>query len=159
MNKKSTLNLSILKNKGYFKTLQTIGALLLFIGIFLTACKKDSFTGEVVGLCPKVTTDPMDKAVDVVLDKVVTLTFNTVMSAATINNTTFTIKQNGTLIAGTISPTSNAAVFTFKPTVPLSPFLVYTGTVTTGARDTLRTALQEDKIRNKMIKYFMNTIY
>ena len=146
MNKKTTLNLNIFKNKGYIKTLQTIGALLLFFGIFITACKKDTFTGEVVGLCPKVTTDPMDKAVDVVLDKTVTLTFNTAMNAATINKTTFTIKQNGVLVDGTIAATANPAVYTFKPTVPLNPYVLYTGTVTTGARDTLRTALQADYV-------------
>jgi hypothetical protein len=68
------------------------------------------------------------------------------MNAATINNTTFTIKQNGNLIGGTIAATANPAVYTFKPTVPLNPFLLYTGTVTKGARDTLRTALQSDYV-------------
>ena len=149
MNKKETLNLektSLLHNKGQFKILKTFLAALMLFGVFISGCKKDGYTGEVIGLCPKVTTDPMDKAVDVVLDKVVTLTFNTVMSASTINKNTFTITQNGTLIDGTISPTTNAAVFTFKPTVPLNPFLTYTGTVTTGARDTLRTALTENYV-------------
>ncbi len=146
MKKKTTLNLNIFKNKDYIKTLQTLGALLLFFGIFTTACKKDDFVGEVVGLCPKVTTDPMDKAVDVVLDKTVTLTFNTAMNASTINQTTFTIKQNGVLVAGTIAATANPAVYTFKPTAPLNPYVLYTGTVTTGARDTLRTALEEDYV-------------
>jgi hypothetical protein len=88
----------------------------------------------------------MDKAVDVALDKVITLTFNTVMSAATINNSTFTIKQNGNLVAGTIAPTTNSSVFTFKPAALLNPFLTYEGRVTTGARDTLRTAMENDYI-------------
>jgi hypothetical protein len=149
MTKKETLNLektSLLHNKGQFKILKTFLAALMLFGVFISGCKKDGYTGEVIGLCPKVTTDPMDKAVDVVLDKVVTLTFNTAMNATTINKTTFTIKQNGNLVDGTIAATSNPAVYTFKPTVPLNPFLVYTGTVTTGARDTLRTALQEDYV-------------
>lgn len=149
MNKKTTLKLdstSLLQNKGQFKILKTLVAAVILFGIFISGCKKDEFKGEVVGLCPKVTTDPMDKAVDVVLDKVVTLTFNTAMNAATINPTTFTIKQNGNLIAGTIAATANPAIYTFTPTAPLNPYLVYTGTVSTGARDTLRTALQEDYV-------------
>lgn len=149
MNKKTTLKLdstSLLPNKDQFKIMKALVALVILFGIFISGCKKDDYTGEVVGVCPVVTTDPMDKAVDVALDKVVKLTFNTAMNATTINSTTFTIKQGSTLINGAIAPTADPAVYTFKPTVPLNPFLVYTGTVTTGARDTLRTALQADYV-------------
>ncbi len=149
MNKKTTLKLastSMLHNKDQFKILKALVALVILFGIFISGCKKDDYTGEVVGVCPVVTTDPMDKAVDVVLDKVVTLTFNTAMKASTINSATFTIKQGSTLINGAIAATADPAVYTFKPTVPLSPFLVYTGTVTTDVRDTLRTALQANYV-------------
>lgn len=149
MNKKTTLKLdrsSLYQFKDQFKTLKTLFAVIMLFGVFLAGCKKDEFTGEVVGLCPVVTTDPMDKAVDVVLDKVVTLTFNTPMNASTINASTFTVKQNGNLVNGTIAPTANPAVFTFTPTSPLNPNLLYTGMVTTGAKDTLRTSLEADYI-------------
>lgn len=149
MKKTKTLKLcsiDLLRVKDHSKVLKAFVLSIAIFGLFVSGCKKDQYTGEVRGLCPVVTSDPMDKAVDVVLDKVVTLTFNTPMNAATINKTTFTIKQNGNLIDGTIAATSNPAVFTFKPAVALNPFLVYTGTVTTGARDTLRTALPEDYI-------------
>ena len=114
MNKKPTLNLT--RNyspqiSGYTKLYKTLAALFLLFGIFIIGCKKDDFQGEVVGLCPVVTSDPMDKAVDVALDKVITITFNTVMSAATINNSTFTIKQNGNLVAGTIAPSESIAAW------------------------------------------------
>ena len=115
---------------------------IVLLSVFSAGCKKDNFKGEVKGLCPVVvSTDPMDKAVDVVLNKVISVTFNTAMNPATINNTSFTIKQGAVTVAGTIAPTANAAVFTFTPTAPLLPFTVYTGTITTAAKDTFRTSL------------------
>jgi hypothetical protein len=149
MHKRPILNLSsifLLQISGYQRIFKLTVVSILLFAIFISSCKKDEFTGEVVGLCPTVISDPADKAVDVILDKVVTLTFNTPMQASTINNNTFTIKQNGNLIAGSISPTTNSAVFTFTPTSPLNPFLVYEGRVTTAARDTLRTALEADYV-------------
>jgi uncharacterized repeat protein (TIGR02543 family) len=114
--------------------------MVLILMALAIGCKKDTFIA-VQGVCPLVATDPMDKAVDVVLPKVITATFNTPMDAATITKTTFTVSQNGTLISGTVAPTANEAVYTFTPDVPLSPFVVYTGTVTTGAADKFHTAL------------------
>lgn len=120
-----------------------LGSLMLLT--FIGACKKDDFKGEVIGLCPVVvSTDPMDKAVDVALNKVISITFNTDMDSTTINNQTLTIKQGATTIAGKISPTADLKVFTFTPTVPLSPFLLYSGTVTTGAKDVFRTAMESN---------------
>jgi hypothetical protein len=131
-----------LKSPKHSKIFNTILPLVLLLVALMTGCKKDNFKGEIKGVCSVVaSTDPMDKAVDVVLDKVISVTFNTAMNPATINNTTFIIKQGSTTVPGTIAPTANAAVFTFTPTAPLLPFTVYTGTITTGAKDTLRTSL------------------
>ena len=94
MHKRPILNLSsifLLQISGYQRIFKLTVVSILLFGIFISSCKKDEFTGEVVGLCPTVTSDPADKAVDVILDKVVTLTFNTPMQASTINNNTFTI--------------------------------------------------------------------
>ena len=111
----------------------------------MTGCKKDEFGGEVFGECPVVvSTDPLNEAVDVVLDKVISATFNTAMNPETVNNSTFTISQGSTSIDGTVAPTADSARFTFTPDVPLLPFTVYTGTITTGATDTLRTAMEEN---------------
>ncbi len=132
---------------GYSKLSKTICYVAMLFIVFLSACKKDDFGGEVVGLCPVVvSTDPMDKAVDVALNKIVTITFNTAMNPATINSSSFTIKQGSTVVAGVIAQTADKAVFTFKPDVPLLPFTKYTGTVTTAATDTLRTAMLADYI-------------
>jgi hypothetical protein len=129
------------KSRGYSKRYNTIWYMLLLLFVFAAGCKKDTFTGEIHGVCPVVSTDPADKAVNVVLGKIVTATFNTAMNPATINSTTFTLTQGSTAVAGKVAPTSNNAVFTFTPTAQLLPFTVYTGTITTGATDTLRTAL------------------
>lgn len=150
MSKKSTVfnnGLRMRQSKGYYTISKSITFMALLFVAFLAGCKKDDFTGEVIGLCPVVvSTDPMDKAVDVPLNKLITATFNTNMSASTINNTTFTIKQGTTLIAGKVSPTANGAVFTFDPDIDLLPFTTYTGTITKGATDTLRTAMVADYI-------------
>ncbi|WP_051189462.1 ice-binding family protein [Daejeonella oryzae] len=134
-------------SRSYSKIYNTIWSFSLLLIVFLAGCKKDNFEGEIVGLCPVVvSTDPTDKAIDVVLGKVISATFNTDMEASTINNTTFTIKQGTTLIKGTVAPTANGTVFTFKPDVALLPFTTYTGTISTGATDTLRTAMVEDYV-------------
>lgn len=113
---------------------------MAFIILALAGCKKDKFV-PIQGVCPLVTTDPMDKAVDVVLNKVITATFNTSMDAATINKATFIITQGSTQISGTVAATANDAVYTFTPDVPLLPFVLYTGTITKGATDKFKTTL------------------
>jgi hypothetical protein len=150
MSKKFTLigyASEFVQSRKHPKIFGTILPLVLLLAVLITGCKKDNFKGEIKGVCSVVaSTDPMDKAVDVVLDKVISVTFNIAMNPATINNTTFTIKQGSTTVAGTIAPTANAAVFTFTPTSALLPFTVYTGTITTGAKDTLHTSLVSDYV-------------
>jgi len=117
-------------------------SMILFAAIFMAGCKKDTYKGAIQGVCPVVVaTDPMSQAVDVVLNKVISVTFNTAMRPASISNTSFTITQGSTTVAGTIAPTANNAVFTFTPAVPLLPFTKYTGTITTAATDTLGSAM------------------
>jgi uncharacterized repeat protein (TIGR02543 family) len=149
MNKKITVfsnSPQLSKSKGYYTISKSIAFMALLFVAFLAGCKKDDFTGEVVGLCPTVTTDPIDKAVNVPLNKVITATFNTVMKASTITNSTFVIRQGTTQIAGKIAPTADAAVFTFDPDVDLLPFTTYTGTISKSVTDTLRTAMVEDYV-------------
>lgn len=149
MNKKLTLNnnsFQMRESRSYSRLYHTMWAVLLLLAVFITGCKKDEFDGEIVGLCPVVTTDPMDKAPDVALDKVITATFNTSMNASTVNGTTFTIKNGTTVIAGDIGPATNGTTFTFTPKVPLAPFTTYTGTITNGVKDTLRTAMVSDYV-------------
>ena len=128
-----------------FKMSGTLSLSLIMLVLFsMSACKKDEFAGEIFGECPVVvTTDPLNEAVDVIVDKVISATFNTAMNSKTINKSSFTIMQGTSLIAGEVAPTSDNATFTFTPDVPLLPFTVYTGTITTAATDTLHTAMEE----------------
>jgi hypothetical protein len=64
------------------------------------------------------------------------------MDPATINSTTFLLKQGITVVTGTISYTGTTASFT--PTSPLLPNTTYTATITTGAKNLAGTPLAND---------------
>jgi hypothetical protein len=123
MSKKITLTTDSTQgqpSRGYLKISHSLWALVLLLGVFTTGCQKDDFKDEIKGVCPVVvSTDPLNNAVDVVLEKVISATFNTDMDPATINSTTFTIKQGTTVIAGKVAPTASAKTFTFDPDVDL----------------------------------------
>ncbi|MEO6730851.1 MAG: ice-binding family protein [Ferruginibacter sp.] len=122
-------------------------AVLSFLVLFAAGCKKVTEEPGIISPCPIiVSTDPTDKAVDVVLNKLITATFNTTMNPSTINNLTFTIRQGASLISGTVAPTAVGTTFSFKPDVPLLPFTKYTGTITTGVTDKFRTAMVSDYV-------------
>ena len=97
------------------------------------------------GLNPLVvSTDPANGAVDVSPNKVITATFNMSMNPATLNATTFTIRQGTTAVAGTISYAGT--MVTFTPTTPLDENKIYTGTITKGAENTIGTELASDYV-------------
>jgi hypothetical protein len=81
----------------FVKKFTLIISSIVLLATFFLGCKKDNFEDEVSGLCPVVVvTDPADKAVNVAVDKLISITFNTNMDPATINNTTVMIKQGTT---------------------------------------------------------------
>jgi hypothetical protein len=86
-----------------------------------------------------VSTDPANGAINVALNKIITATFSTVMNPTTINATSFIVKSGSTVVPGTISYSGMTAVFT--PTAALLPNTVYTGTITTTAKDTAGNAM------------------
>jgi hypothetical protein len=97
------------------------------------------------GLNPLVvSTDPANLAVDVSPNKIITATFNMSMNPATLNASTFTIKQGTTVIPGTI--TYAGTMVTFTPTTPLDENKIYTGTITKGAENTIGTELASDYV-------------
>jgi hypothetical protein len=89
-------------------------------------------------------TDPLNLATLVSLNKVVAATFNMKMDPTTINATTVTLTQGTTAIAGTVAYVDSTVTFT--PTVALTPNTVYTGTVTTGAKNPLGYGLQSNYV-------------
>jgi hypothetical protein len=99
----------------------------------------------VVPVLPVVTiTDPIDEAVDVPLDKVVTATFSKTMDLSTINSATFTLKNGLLPVLGFIDYAGVEGTFT--PNTPLLPGTLYTATVTTGAKDLEGNALAADTV-------------
>ncbi len=92
-----------------------------------------TFTTGTVVAPAVISTDPANNATGVVLNKIVTATFNMPMDPLTINSTTFTIKQGATTVAGTVSYSGTTASFT--ATLAFTASTTYTATITTGAKN------------------------
>uniref|UniRef100_C6E167 Tfp pilus assembly protein tip-associated adhesin PilY1-like protein n=1 Tax=Geobacter sp. (strain M21) TaxID=443144 RepID=C6E167_GEOSM len=84
-------------------------------------------------------TFPVSSAVDVPITAAITVTFDEVMKADTINSTNFLI--NNGAVAGAVTLDASGKVATFTPSANLSSFTTYTATVTTGVRDAADNAL------------------
>ena len=96
-------------------------------------------------LNPKViSTDPINKATNVVLNKVVAVNFNMPMNQTTINPNSFTIKQGTTVITGSVSYIGTTAYF--KPSASLMSNALYTATITTEAKNIQGTALSSNYV-------------
>lgn len=94
---------------------------------------------------PKViSTDPTNGATGVALNKKVTATFNKVMDAATITSATFTLNQGVAAVAGVVTYIGTTAKF--SPSSSLSPGMLYTATITTGAKDLAGNAIATNYI-------------
>jgi hypothetical protein len=91
-----------------------------------------------------ISTNPMDEAIDVVLDTDVSATFNEVMDPLSLNDQTFTLMDGAELIPGTV--VQIGANMSFDPTDNLSFDTEYTATITTGATDLAGNALVEDYV-------------
>lgn len=81
-----------------------------------------------------VSTDPVNAAISVALNKVITAMFSTTMNASTVNTTTFLLKQGTIIVPGVVTYTGMTASFT--PSLPLAANTIYTAIIATGAKDT-----------------------
>lgn len=98
-------------------------------------------TGE--NVAPMViATDPETDETDVVVNKIITATFNQPMNPQTINETTFFVVQGGSAVAGTITYSGTTASFT--PEANLGLNTIYKATITADAENTTGIALQSD---------------
>ena len=130
-----------------FPQLFTITSLLLFIALFTWQCKTDDFTGETVGVCPTVIlTSPANGAINVVTNKVVTAKFNEKMNPATINSTTYLLKQGANLVSGAV--TYNDSTATFTPSNLLAANTVYTATILRSVKDPDGNIMRKDTTWN-----------
>ncbi|GAB3816862.1 hypothetical protein GCM10028895_12450 [Pontibacter rugosus] len=81
-----------------------------------------------------ISTDPDNKATDISLSKALIASFSVPMDPLTLNTNTFTVKQGATVVAGAVTYSGTTAVFT--PANKLTENMVYTATITTGAKNT-----------------------
>jgi hypothetical protein len=82
---------------------------------------------------------PANNATGIATSTKPSVTFSEAMTASTITTTTFTLKQGTTSISGTVALSGNTATFT--PSSALAASTLYTGTITTGAKDAAGNAL------------------
>ncbi|MFZ4464563.1 MAG: Ig-like domain-containing protein [Bacteroidales bacterium] len=80
-----------------------------------------------------ISTDPINNATDVALDKVVTATFNMPMDPLSLTNSSFTLKTGLTSVTGIV--TYSGSTVYFDPATALLPNTLYTGIITTGAKN------------------------
>jgi len=99
----------------------------------------------VVVTLPTVTsTDPLNAATGVTLNKQIAATFSTAMDASTITASTFTLMQGAASVSGVVSYSGSTAILT--PASNLLPNTLYTATITTGAKNAAGDALANDYV-------------
>jgi hypothetical protein len=89
-------------------------------------------------------TNPVDNAIEVPLNKTISATFSAPMNSATFTASSFTVKQANTTVAGVISYTNNTV--TFVPALPLIENKVYTCTITTAVKNTIGTNMASNYV-------------
>jgi hypothetical protein len=87
-------------------------------------------------------TIPVNNAVAVPIDSKISVTFSGAMNPATINSSTFTLKQGGADVSGKVTYSGVTALFT--PSSYLAEKTACTATITTGAKDSAGIALTRD---------------
>jgi hypothetical protein len=104
-----------------------------------------STAGGVADVTPPTVTStvPAANATSVAVTSKVSVNFSEPMSSQTINTTTFTLSQGTTPVAGSVTMSGTTATFT--PTSSLSNSVVYTATITTGAKDVAGNAMAASK--------------
>jgi hypothetical protein len=118
----------------------------MLLVMILAGCENRlGLTSIPTGTLPSViSTDPVDAATGVALNKQITATFSKVMDALTITTATFTLMQNTTFVSGTVSYAGTTA--TYIPSSNLTSNTTYTATITTGVRDSAGNALAENYV-------------
>ncbi len=91
-----------------------------------------------------VSVDPLNAAINVPLNKVLSANFSVAMNPATITTSTFTLFDGPTPIVGTVGYTGTTATFT--PTNNLELGKTYTATITTGAQNVAGTAIAQNYV-------------
>jgi hypothetical protein len=96
--------------------------------VLMAGCREDDFV-EIIGVCPEViSTSPADDDANVPFNKIITASFNDVMDAATVTESSFTVTtESGIAIDGSVTYLDSTA--SFVPTQALTPNTTYIGYV------------------------------
>ena len=86
-------------------------------------------------------TTPPNAATGVPVNQAISATFSTAMNAATINGASFSVTDDGSAIAGTVSYNAASDVATFTPTASLPASTTLVATITSAAQSSAGTAL------------------
>ena len=79
-----------------------------------------------------ISTDPLDGAINVPVNQIVSAVFSEKMNPLTVTTANFTLEQGTTSITGTVNSVGDGAEFT--PTFNLMGNTVYTATISTGRK-------------------------
>ncbi|MFY9158265.1 Ig-like domain-containing protein [Aquirufa ecclesiirivi] len=109
-----------------------------FIWSFTTGANQDLTSPEVIG------TEPSSDVVAVPLNKKISALFNETMDPTSISETTYTIKNGTTPVAGKVTYAGITALF--SPLSDLTANTKYTGTITKGAKDLAGNTLAADYV-------------
>jgi hypothetical protein len=94
-----------------------------------------------------ISTVPINGAVGVPINQVLSAAFSLAMNPATINAATFTLTSPGAVsVTGVVTYVPAGSVAIFKPAANLLPNTLYTATITTGATDLAGTALAQNYV-------------
>ena len=126
-------------------------AALLMVGVCFSACGRQLVEFPLDGglndggggpVAPTVTsTLPVNLGVGVALNTRVSATFSEPMLSSTVDSATFILKQGTTGLSGAVTYDAATKTATLVPAAVLSSSLVYTATVTTGAKSAKGVAL------------------
>ncbi|MDA3971014.1 MAG: Ig-like domain-containing protein [Desulfobulbaceae bacterium] len=107
----------------------------------------EATTATTATTVPAVTfTVPVNNATGVPISNSLTATFSEPMNPSTIDKTTFTLVQGATVVPGDVTYSGVTAVF--NPTNDLDTGIIYTATVTTGAKNLAGNGLAVNKVWN-----------
>jgi hypothetical protein len=124
------------------KLKQLLTSIAIAALVLTTGCTKDDDPD--INLAPTViSSEPVSNATDVVINKIITVTFSEEMTPTTITSTTFMVTKGGTPVTGTVSYSGTSATFT--PSVMWATASTYTVTITTGAENLEGIALKANK--------------
>lgn len=130
------------KTKSLRKYLVSILAIIIITVAFI-GCNSDIVQNDPPEV---VSTSPSKDATDAAIHGTITATFKESMDSATITDSTFTVNNGVSNIAGTVTYDVANKKAIFAPSAILVNSKVYTATLTTGVKTTANVAMTENKV-------------